>query len=147
MPNPDDRETEVFGVDGSTDEDLYEKVKARSRSAYAELLAATVSIEECSRLLGSSTLGVEHRIRDQTIWAIDDNGTWRIPAIQFHRGKQVSGLDRVLPMILGGSPLAVLGLLTTEQADYGGKDTLDWLIGGGSLEPVLRMAERYQWGS
>jgi hypothetical protein len=90
------------------------------------------------------------------LWAIDTNGSWMYPAVQFDlvdRGgmlKPVRGLDQVLPSPpIDLHPTAVAGFLLTPQQelDIDGRPRAvrDWLNSGGAVELVLRLIEIGDW--
>lgn len=102
---------------------------------------------------------VHQRRLARTLWAIDDNGSWVFPAMQFEADpltgepqRQIRGLDRVLAALAPDlHPVAVAGFLRAPNADL----TLDgrpltpaeWLRSGGDVEPVLRLVEVADWAS
>lgn len=138
-------------------------------TAYSEIavdviahMARLISTAYTSRAVAAG-LGVnESRIRQRrlarTLWAIDDNGAWVYPAVQFEPRevggrpvlKQVRGLDRVLPALPADlHPTAVAGFLLAPQdqlaVDGRPRAVRDWLISGGPVDTVLRLVEMGQW--
>lgn len=146
---------------------------AEDPQAYAEIAADV--IEHMGRLYNTAYtaaevaggLGVnDSRVRQRrlahTLWAIDDGGTWRFPALQFEvvddgrdqtTLKQIRGLDQVLPHLLAQDlhPTAVAGFLLTPQSELriGGRpqSVNDWLRHGGSTQPVLELIELGRWAA
>lgn len=114
---------------------------------------------EVAGLLGINESRVRQRRLARTLWAIDRDGTWVYPAIQFEfnlkTGKpdrQIRGLDQVFQVLPQGQhPSAVAGLLRTPQPvlDAGGRQLsiLEWLRSGGPVEPVLELIEIADWAS
>lgn len=104
----------------------------------------------------------QRRIK-QTLWAIDDGGTWVYPAIQFElverrKGEpdipylqHVRNLDQVLPHVLRRNPhpTVVAGFLTAPQSellvDGRAMSVIEWLLCGEPVEPVLRLVEISDW--
>lgn len=147
---------------------------AEDPQAYAEIAADV--IEHTGRLYNTAYttadvangLGVnDSRVRQRrlahTLWAIDDGGTWRFPALQFelvdngrdHQTtlKQIRGLDQVLPHLLAQDlhPIAVANFLLTPQSELRisgqPRSVNDWLRHGGSTQPVLDLIELGQWAA
>jgi hypothetical protein len=114
---------------------------------------------EVAVLLGINESRVRQRRLARTLWAIESNGSWVYPAIQFEVNiktgrpdRQIRGLERVfqaLPVDL--HPTAVAGLLRAPQIELQVGDrprsVLDWLRSGGSVEPVLELVEIADWAS
>jgi hypothetical protein len=113
--------------------------------------------------LGVNDSRVRQRRAAHTLWAIDDDGAWVYPAVQFEVGdsgrgepvklKLVRGLDQVLPHLLtkGLHPTAIAGFLMTPQPELRianqPKTVREWLLAGGSVEPVLELLEVGQWAA
>lgn len=141
--------------------------------AYAEMAADVIqhmgrlyntayTATEVAEGLGVNDSRVRQRRLAHTLWAIDDGGTWRFPAIQFevvvsgreHTAlKQIRGLDQVLPQLLAHDlhPTAVAGFLLAPQSELrinGQPQSVnDWLRHGGSTKPVLDLVELGQWAA
>ncbi|EFG79746.1 hypothetical protein HMPREF0591_0367 [Mycobacterium parascrofulaceum ATCC BAA-614] len=110
-------------------------------------------------LLGINESRVRQRRLARTLWAIENDGAWVYPAIQFEfnlkTGKpdrQIRGLERVFQALPEGlHPSAVAGLLRTPQpqleVDGRPLSILEWLRSGGSVEPVLELIDIADWAS
>jgi hypothetical protein len=121
------------------------------------LLNTALTTGEVTSALQVNESRVRQRRLARTLWAVEDNGDWVFPVLQFvsdphtgRPGKQIRGLDRVfaaLPPDL--HPVAVAGFLRTPQPDLmlHGRPmaTLDWLRSGGDVAPVLRLVEVADW--
>lgn len=129
------------------DRNSYTEVMARSLVTYSKLLANSISTEQCSEMLSVKPSRVRQKIRDGTIWAIKDGNGWKIPSIQFYKGRQVVGLDKVFPSLSSDHPLSVYGLLTTHQLDFDNMNMVDWLITTGDVGPALDAVERHKWSA
>jgi len=139
------------------DPQAYRRVAADTVAQIAVLITTAYSAAEVADALGVNGSRVRQRRIARTLWAIEDNGAWVFPALQFDRDnatgrprKQIRGLDRVfaaLPADL--HPVAVAGFLRTSQADLqinGRPETpLRWLRSGGDVEAVLRVVEVADW--
>jgi hypothetical protein len=114
---------------------------------------------EVASLLGISESRVRQRRLARTLWAIESDGNWAYPAIQFEvnlkTGKpdrQIRGLERAFQELPAGRhPTAVAGLLRTPQTELevDGRDLsiLEWLRSGGPIEPVLELIEIADWAT
>lgn len=141
---------------------------AEDPQAYAELAAESIS--QTATLINSSYTGAEvadglgvneSRVRQRrlarTLWAVDDGGRWVYPSVQFEqldgrkpRLKLVRGLERVLPALPADlHPRAVAAFLLEPQSELSirGRETSvrDWLLSGGSAEPVLALTDVEEW--
>lgn len=153
-------EARVLDESGFTeDSQAYQQVAADTVAQTAVLITTAYSAAEVADALGVNESRVRQRRIARTLWAIEDNGAWVFPALQFERDKatdrprkQIRGLDKVfagLPADL--HPVAVAGFLRTPQADLqinGRPETpLRWLSSGGDVEAVLRAVEAADWAS
>jgi hypothetical protein len=125
----------------------------------ARLINTAYTAAEVAAGLGVNESRIRQRRLARSLWAIEDNGAWVFPAVQFdlvHGGgrdvlKQVRGLDQVLPALPTDlHPAAVAGFLLTPQEDLAvdgqPRTVRDWLSSGGAVEPVLRLVEAGEWG-
>ena len=94
----------------------------------------------------------------RTLWAIEDNGAWVFPVLQFESDpkaggyKHVRGLDRVFAALPANlRPVAIAGFLRTPHPDLGvgGRvlTPVEWLRSGGDVAPVLPLVEASDWAS
>lgn len=114
---------------------------------------------EVAALLGISASRVRQRRLARTLWAIDNDGAWVYPSIQFEidlktgkPDKQIRGLEQVFQaMPTGLHPTAVAGFLRTRQTELqvNGRpvSVLEWLRSGGKVEPVLQLIAIADWAS
>jgi len=114
---------------------------------------------ELAALLGINESRVRQRRLAGTLWAIESDGTWVYPAIQFETNlktgkpdKQIRGLEQVFAALPAGlHPTAVAGLLRTPQnelqIDGQPRSILDWLRSGGPVDAVLDLIEVADWAS
>ena len=141
------------------DPDAYARVAGDTVAHLALLVNTAYPAREVATALNVNESRVRQRRLARTLWAIDDNGAWVFPALQFetdpHTGrpyKQIRGLDRVLAALAPNlHPLAVAGFLRTPHPDLAlrGRPVhpLEWLQSGGDVDPVLRLVEAADWAS
>jgi hypothetical protein len=121
------------------------------------LLNTALTAGEAATALQVNESRVRQRRLARTVWAVEDNGDWVFPVLQFvsdphtgRPGKQIRGLDRVFAALAPDlHPVAVAGFLRTPQPDLmlHGRPMapLDWLRSGGEVAPVLRLVEVADW--
>lgn len=112
---------------------------------------------EVASLLGINESRVRQRRLAGTLWAIERDGTWVYPVIQFELNpktgkpdKQIRGLEQVLRALpTGMHPTAVAGLLRTPQTDLSidgqPRSIVEWLRSGGPVAPALQLIEIADW--
>jgi hypothetical protein len=114
---------------------------------------------EVAALLGINESRVRQRRLARTLWAIESDGNWLYPTIQFEVNlktgkpdKQIRGLEQVFAALPAGlHPTAVAGLLRTAQTELqvDGRplSIVEWLRSGGPVYPVLQLIEIADWAS
>jgi hypothetical protein len=125
----------------------------------AVLINTAYTGPEVAALLGINESRVRQRRGARTLWAIESDGNWLYPAIQFEvnlktnkPSRQIRGLEQVFQALPGElHPTAVAGLLRTPQielqVDGRPRSILEWLRSGGPVEPVLELTEIADWAS
>jgi nuclear transport factor 2 (NTF2) superfamily protein len=141
------------------DPDAYAQVAADTVARMAVLINTAYSARDVAAALNVNESRVRQRRLARTLWAINDNGAWVFPALQFETDpqtgrpyKQIRGLDRVFAALSPTlHPLAVAGFLRTPHTDLAlqGRPVhpLEWLQSGGDVDPVLRLVEAADWAS
>lgn len=141
------------------DPDAYARVAADTVAHMALLVNTAHSAREVATALNVNESRVRQRRLARTLWAINDNGAWVFPALQFETDpqtglphKQIRGLDRVFVALAPNlHPVAVAGFLRTPHPDLAlqGRPVhpLEWLQSGGDVDPVLRLVEAADWAS
>lgn len=124
----------------------------------AWLVKTSYAACEVASKLGVNESRIEQWRRARSLWAIDDNGSWIYPAVQFdvvdNSGRDaltvVGGLDevlRALPTDL--HPLAIAGFLLTPKQELAidgrARAVRDWLNNGGAVGPVLQLIDLTEW--
>lgn len=150
------------------DPDAYRQIAADVIAQLGRLYSTAYTANEVKAGLGISDSRVRQRRLDHTLWAINDDGNWVYPSIQFEtisdaddnrltptplKLKQVRGLSEVLLALLAHRlhPTAVAGFLITPQHELliDGHPTAvrDWLLHGEAIEPVLQLIEIGDWAA
>jgi hypothetical protein len=142
------------------DPDAFVEAAADIVAHTALLINTAYTGPEVAALLGLNDSRIRQRRLAHTLWAIDDNGTWVYPTIQFEPNlktgkpdKQIRGLEQVFQALLptGRHPTAVAGLLRSPQTELevDGRplSVLEWLRSGGPVDPVLQLIEIADWAS
>lgn len=152
-------EARLFDAAGFVeDPDAYTEIAVDAIAHMARLISTAYTSSEVASGLGVNESRIRQRRLARTLWAIDDNGAWVYPVVQFDvvkvEGrdvlKQVRGLDQVLPALPTDlHPTAVAGFLLTPQQELAidgqPRAVRDWLSSGGAVEPVLRLVEMGEW--
>ncbi|CAN5875212.1 hypothetical protein BH09ACT7_BH09ACT7_28960 [soil metagenome] len=155
-----EQEARLLDAAGFTEDPAaYAEVAADVLTHTGLLISTAYSAGEVAEVLGVNESRVRQRRLARTLWAIDDNGAWVFPAMQFETDpqtgaphRQIRGLDRVFAVLaLDLHPVAVAGFLRTPHADLtlGRRPLtpLEWLRSGGDVEPVLRLVAAADWAS
>lgn len=145
------------------DPEAYAEIAADVIAHMARLYSTAYTAAEVRDGLGVNDSRVRQRRAAHTLWAINDAGTWVYPALQFEiidagrdkplKLRLVRGLDQVLPHLLTKDlhPTAIAGFLMTPQTelliDGQPKTVREWLLHGGSVEPVLQLVELGEWAA
>lgn len=155
-------EAELLDSAGFTeDPQAYAELAADVMAHMGRLYNTAYTTAQVADGLGVNDSRVRQRRLARTLWAIDDAGTWRFPALQFevvdNEGemalKQIRGLEQVLPQLLTQDlhPTAVAGFLLTPQSELrmnGHPQSVnEWLRHGGSTKPVLDLIKLGQWAA
>jgi hypothetical protein len=139
------------------DPQAYAELAADSIGQTAVLINSGYTAAEVADGLGVNESRVRQRRLARTLWAVDDGGRWVYPAVQFEkraRGrpklKLVRGLEQVLPALppdLHPSALAAFLLEPRPELVIRGRanSVREWLLSGGSAEPVLALADVEEW--
>jgi len=154
-------EAHLLDSAGFTEEpQAYAPMAAAAIAHMGRLYGTSYTSAEVAKGLGVNDSRVRQRRLANTLWAIDDGGTWVYPSVQFEvadngRGKttlkQVRGLDQVLPHLLaqGLHPTAVAGFLQSPQPQLRiagqPQSVRDWLLHGESVQPVLDLIDVARW--
>jgi hypothetical protein len=141
------------------DPDAYARVAADTVAHMALLVNTAYSAREVATALNVNESRIRQRRIARTLWAINDNGAWVFPALQFETDpqtgrpyKQIRGLDRIFAALATNlHPVAVAGFLRTPHPDLSLRGRLvhplEWLQSGGDADPVLRLVEAADWAS
>jgi hypothetical protein len=156
-----EEEAHLLDSAGFTEEPhAYAPMAAAAIAHMGRLYSTSYTSAEVAKGLGVNDSRVRQRRLANTLWAIDDGGTWVYPSVQFEvadngRGKvtlkQVRGLDQVLPHLLAQNlhPTAVAGFLQSPQPELliagQPQSVRDWLLHGEPVQPVLDLIDIARW--
>lgn len=140
------------------DPESYAHVSINAIANMARLVKTAYGSGEIAAGLGVNAALVEQRRRERLLWALDDDGSWVYPAVQFdvvdiggrNALKVIRGLDQVLPALSTDlHPLAIAGFLGTPQQelviDGRPRTVRDWLSSGGAIDAVVQLIELSEW--
>lgn len=119
----------------------------RMSAEYGVICADALSQQQAADYLGVSQSRVRQRLLEGSLFAIQHLGERLLPRFQFEGGQSLPHLAPIL-RTLGSEahPLRVFRFFGMPNADLQDADgnpmsVREWLISGGSLEPVLKLAE------
>lgn len=122
-------------------------VRADALAWQVTVAVAAYDVADVADRLGVDPTRVRQRLRDRTLYGLRGAGhTWRLPRFQFddagHEVPHLGQVLRVLPPDL--HPRAVEGFLTSPKpelvVDGEPRTPRDWLLSGGSADPVVALA-------
>ena len=135
------------GVEPASDEDVA-VVQARVASAFQELRASSLTVDEAAARLGVNTSRIRQRLAARSLYGLKDGNTWLLPAFQFVSSglvPRVGVVVRRLPPDIG--PLAAARWFASPNPDLCTRDEderpltpLQWLLGGNPPEPAAELA-------
>ncbi|MFM9462623.1 TetR/AcrR family transcriptional regulator [Streptomyces scabiei] len=113
---------------------------------YSQMIASSLTVQEFARETEMSTSAVEKRIKQGTLYTIQDRELVMIPRFQLSEGRLIPGLDQIVPLLPEGlHPLEVLSLLNRPSwaLKLGGRPTspVGWLKDGqepGAVEQIVK---------
>lgn len=121
-----------------------EEFRAKTVATHAVFAETALTVTAAAKLLGVDTSRVRHRLLESRLtgWKTP---AWRLPAWQFTASGVLPGLEVVLRAVPEDQPaLVVAAFMGTPQDDLqinGGPTTpRNWLMAGGSPEPVASLA-------
>ena len=127
-----------------------ESIRGRYRTRFETVAvpyAFAVGTEggEAAERLGVGTSRIRQRIGERTLYAVKSGRSWRLPAWQFTRRGEMTGIAAVIHAFPSETDLVeVDGFLTSPNVDLVVDDVavtpLEWLGAGHNPEPVIRIA-------
>ena len=119
----------------------------RSQAQYMALLEESLSAAQAAKLLSVDVSRIRQRLRERSLFGIENEGNWRLPRFQFERRRAIPGLAQVLKALPEDLfPLDVADWLVLPDADLQ-LDTdaaplspRDWLLSGRPVETVIAVA-------
>lgn len=117
----------------------------RGKATYAALIAGGLSVSDVAAMLHVDESRVRQRLAKRTLYGVKLDGVWWLPTFQFHAGRAIPGLERVLPALDPSlNPVAVAQWFTLPDVDLatGGESVSpqDWLLRGGDPGAVIPLA-------
>lgn len=125
----------------------------------AQLIDTALTVDHVAAALRASQSQIRQARLRHGLWAIDVDGRWLFPRMQFEENpradggqRQIRGLDQVLEALLHDlHPASVAGFLDTPHPNllHMGTPTapVEWLRSGGDTDPVLDLVAAAQWTS
>jgi len=118
---------------------------ARTAGVRQRIMDASLSGGEAAERLGVGTSRIRQRIGERTLYAVKSGRSWRLPAWQFTRRGEMTGIAAVIHALPNETDLVeVDGFLTSPNVDLVVDDVavtpLEWLGAGHNPEPVIRIA-------
>jgi hypothetical protein len=154
-------EARLLDAAGFADEPAsYSQVSIEAIATMAWLVKTAYTADEVARGLGVNTARIEQRRHARSLWAVNDDGSWAYPAMQFDvidiagrsALKAVPYLDQVLRALPTDlHPLAITGFLSTPRQELLIDDrpcaVRDWLSSGGAVGAALHLIDVGEWAS
>jgi hypothetical protein len=119
----------------------------RSQAQYMALLEESLSATQASKLLNVDVSRIRQRLRERSLFGLEQEGAWRLPRFQFERRRVIPGLVQVLKALPEDLfPLDVVDWFVLPDSDLqleGDPAPLsprEWLLSGRPVEPVLALA-------
>jgi len=119
----------------------------RSQAQYMALLEESLSATQAAKLLGVDVSRIRQRLRERSLFGLEQEGAWRLPRFQFERRRVIPGLAQVLKALPEDLfPLDVVDWFALPDADLqltsdaAPLSPREWLLSGRPAEPVLVLA-------
>lgn len=97
-----------------------------------------LAVADAAALLGASNAAVRLRINKGSLYAYQSGDRVYLPLWQFHGGRTLPHLHRVLHALPGeAEPITVAGFMTTPSDELDGQSPIAWLAGGHEPERVV----------
>jgi len=135
------------GVEPVSEEEVA-VVQVRAASAFQELRASSLTVDEAAARLGVNTSRIRQRLAARSLYGLKDGNTWLLPAFQFASSGLVPGVGvvvRKMPPDIGA--LAAVRWFTTPNPDLCTRDQderpltpLQWLLVGNPPEAAGELA-------
>lgn len=119
----------------------------RTQAQYMALLEESLSAVQAAKLLGVDVSRIRQRLRDRSLFGVEQEGTWRLPRFQFERRHVIPGLTPVLKALPEDLfPLDVVDWFVLPDADLqlesdsAPLSPREWLLSGRPVETVVALA-------
>lgn len=119
----------------------------KSQAQYMALLEESLSATEAAKLLKVDVSRIRQRLRERSLFGLEQEGAWRLPRFQFERRRVIPGLAQVLEALPDDLfPLDVVDWFVLPDADLQLESDAaplsprEWLLSGRPAEPVIVLA-------
>ena len=119
----------------------------RSQAQYMALLEESLSATQVAKLLDVDVSRIRQRLRERSLFGLEQEGAWRLPRFQFERRRVIPGLAQVLKALPEDLfPLDVVNWFVLPDSDLqleGDTAPLsprEWLLSGRPVGPVVAVA-------
>ena len=119
---------------------------ARGATAFAALIASSLTVQEAARRLGVDGSRIRQRLAARSLYGIKRSDGWQIPVFQFDGDRLLPGLAAVVGRLDASlHPLVVFRWFTAPdpdlEVDQIAVSPRDWLRLGNDPSPVAALAE------
>jgi hypothetical protein len=119
----------------------------RSQAQYMALLEESLSATQAAKLLNVDVSRIRQRLRERSLFGLEQEGAWRLPRFQFERRRAIPGLAQVLKALPEDLfPLDLVDWFVLPdsdlqlESDAGPLSPREWLLSGRPVEPVVTLA-------
>jgi hypothetical protein len=134
----------------SWDGDAEEDPLMHSITEYLALIETSFTLAEVAELLQVDVNRIRQRLRDGSLFGVDDDGERRLPRFQFERHHVLPGIREVLAALPPAlNPLDVAQWFMLPNADLRLRDGTpvgprEWLLRGESVDAVVALARSFE---
>lgn len=124
---------------------LDQRASSHAAAGRLQLLGGALTVKAAASALGVSESRIRQRIAKRTLLAVQGTAGWVLPTFQFDEGRELPGLDRVLPALPSDvHPAVVARFLRTPHPDLDmdgeAVAPADWMATGGNVDVVVAVA-------
>lgn len=119
----------------------------RSQAQYMALLEESLSAAQAAKLLSVDVSRIRQRLRERSLFGIENEGNWRLPRFQFERRRVIPGLSQALKALPDDLfPLDVVDWFVLPDTDLqldsdaAPLSPREWLLSGRPAEAVAAIA-------
>lgn len=119
----------------------------QSQAQYMALLEESLTAAQAAKWLSVDVSRIRQRLRERSLFGIENEGNWRLPRFQFERRRAIPGLSQVLKALPEDLfPLDVVDWFVLPDndlqldSDAAPLTPREWLLSGRPVEPVAAIA-------